>query len=305
VPEDPFPRRDVTDWEIVRDETSGTEEKYWLRDPGTQQVWLYKAVTVREGHVHGEDWAEKAASHLGDLAGVPCAQVELATRGESQGSIALDLTPPLFEIQEGRILLARCPGYVHQPGRKGGHPGHSLENVHTVLDGPLPPPGWEGLSQAAAFDVFAGYLTLDAWIANTDRHDNNWSVLRHVTDEGPLYLCGSYDHASSLGFNVPDAKRLSRLAREGGMLQWCERGVASCFEHTPGQPIPTLVDTAKRALDLASPAARDHWLSNLGQVSDTGTRAVLSRLPGMSEAARTFAHKVLQINRRRVLDACS
>lgn len=29
-----------------------------------------------------------------------------------------------------------------------------------------------------AFDVFTGYLLLDAWIANTDRHPHNWGVLR-------------------------------------------------------------------------------------------------------------------------------
>jgi hypothetical protein len=71
-------------------------------------------------------------------------------------------------------LLAACPGYVHQPGRKGGHPGHSLENVRAV--------------PTTAFDVFAGWPTLDAWIANTDRHDNNWSVLRTRQTRGPVPL---------------------------------------------------------------------------------------------------------------------
>jgi hypothetical protein len=305
MPKELFPRWDVSAWEVVRDETSGAEEKYWLRDPDTRYVWLYKPVTVRPDHTYGEDWAEKAAAHLADLAGVPHAEVEMAARGASQGSISLDLKPSLFELQEGRILLEGRPGYVHQPGRRGGHPGHSLENILAVLHGALPPPGWAGLPEAAAFDVFAGYLTLDAWIANTDRHDNNWSVLRHATEPGPLYLCGSYDHASSLAFNVPDAKRVWRLARLERMRQWCEKGVASCFEHTPGMPIPTLVDLAKRALDLASPAAREHWLSNLMQVRDADVQDLMARLPGMSEPARTFALSVLEINRRRVLDACS
>src|SRR5260221_10570614 len=126
MPKEPFPRRDVSAWEVVRDETSGTEEKYWLRDPDTRLVWLYKAVTVKQGHVHGEDWAEKAAAHLADLADVPCARTEMAIRGESHGSIALDLRPPLFELQEGRILLAGRPGHVHQPASRGGHPGPSI-----------------------------------------------------------------------------------------------------------------------------------------------------------------------------------
>lgn len=305
VAEQPFPVVDVSAWEVVRDETSGAEEKAWLRDPDTGQDWLFKAVTVKLGHVHGEDWAEKSAAHLADLIGIPCARIELAGRGTSQGSISLDLCPRLFELQEGRILLEGRPGYVHQPGRRGGHPGHSLENILAVLDGALPPPGWAGFPGATAFDVFAGYVMFDAWIANTDRHDHNWAVLRHATEAGPLRLSGSYDHASCLGFNVPDDKRTWRLAEPDRIGQWCERGKASCFEHAPGGPIPTLVDTAKKVLDLASPVAREHWLGKLAQVSDEDVRPIVTRNPGMSDPARTFALKVLDVNRRRVLDGCT
>jgi hypothetical protein len=305
VAEQPFPVVDVSAWEVVRDETSGAEEKAWLQDPGTGQDWLFKAVTVKLGHVHGEDWAEKSAAHLADLIGIPCARIELARRGTSRGSISLDLCPKLFELQEGRILLEGHPGYVHQPGRRGGHPGHSLENILTVLDGALPPPGWVGFPGATAFDVFAGYVMLDAWIANTDRHDHNWAVLRHATQAGPMRLSGSYDHASCLGFNVPDAKRTWRLAEPRRIGQWCERGKASCFEHAQGLPVPTLVDIAKKALVLASPAAREHWLSKLAQVSDEDARRIVTRNPGMSDPARTFALSVLDVNRRRVLDGCT
>jgi hypothetical protein len=78
--------------------------------------------------------------------------------------------------------------------------------IRAVLDGALPPPGWVGSGDATAFDVFAGYIMLDAWIANTDRHPHNWAVLRRATSAEPLQLCGSYDHASCLGFGVLDSK---------------------------------------------------------------------------------------------------
>ena len=29
-------------------------------------------------------------------------------------------------------------------------------------------------------EVFAGYLVLDAWVANQDRHDQNWAVLHRL-----------------------------------------------------------------------------------------------------------------------------
>ena len=70
----------------------------------------------------------------------------------------------------------------------------------------LPPPGCDLPFNATAFDVFAGFVLLDAWIANQDRHDNNWSVLIPGTWPRPAtLLSGSYDHASSLGFADPDS----------------------------------------------------------------------------------------------------
>lgn len=303
--EELFPVVDVSDWEIVADETSGAEEKYWLRQPGTEQLWLFKAVTVKEGHVHGEDWAEKAVAHLADLLGIPCAPIQMAELRGSHGCIGADLRPPLCELQHGQVLLEerQAPGYVHREGGTS-HPGHSLENIRAVLVGALPPPGCELTFAATAFDLFVGYLLLDAWVANRDRHDNNWAVLRSITNSAvPLRLCGSYDHASSLGFNVVDERRMQRLADPQLIVGWCEKGTAWRFEHPPGQPIPTLVEIVVEALRLASPAARAHWPLRLRQVDDDEVRRVVGRVPRMSGAARTFALSVLDVNRRRILDA--
>jgi hypothetical protein len=305
VVETQFPVVDVSSWEVVRDETSGAEAKMWLRAPDGSGDWLYKAVTVKQGHIHGENWAEKAAAHLAGLVGAPCARIELATRDASQGSISLDLRPKLYDLQEGRVLLEGRPGYVHQSGRRGNRPGHSLGNIRSALEGAAPPPAWQGFADATAFDVFAGYIVLDAWIANTDRHPHNWAVLRHTTAAEPLRLCGSYDHASCLGFGVLDSKRTLMLAEPGGIRRWCERGRATCFEHIKGMPVPTLVDTAVKALDMASPAVREYWLGRLGQVMDEDAQGIVTRIPGMSDPARTFAVSVLEVNRRRVLDACT
>jgi hypothetical protein len=39
-------------------------------------------------------------------------------------------------------------------------------------------------------------------------------------------------------------------------------------------------------------------------VTDDAMKDVLARVSGMSDPARTFALRVLETNRRRVLDAC-
>jgi hypothetical protein len=305
VPEEQYPVLDVSDWEIIADETVGAEEKFWLLEPGTSSLWLFKSVTVKQGHVHGEDWAEKAAAQLAVLLGVPCARIELAELRGAPGCIGADLRPPLHELQHGQLLLEEhgTPGYVHGKGKE--HPGHSVENIHAALQGILPPPGCEPGFDATAYDVFAGYLLFDAWVANRDRHDNNWAVLRPVmASADPLRLCGSYDHASSLGFNLTDQASL-RLVEQQRVMAWCQKGTAWRFEHDPGRPIPTLVEMAAQALRLASSEAQRYWPERLRQVDQDEVAHVLARVPRMSDPARTFAGKVLELNRRRVLDACT
>jgi hypothetical protein len=298
---------DVSSWDVIADETSGAEEKYWLREPDREQKWLFKAVRVRGDHVHGEDWAEKAVAHLAGLLGVPCARIELADMRRSRGLISADLCPRFYELQHGQILLEDrgAEGYEHRTGGRS-HPGRSLENIRAALSDmdALPPDGYDLPFDGSAFDVFAGFLVLDAWVANTDRHDNNWAVLRpeKSSDGAPMRLCGSYDHASSLGFNVRD-DQCRRLLENGesAIKTWCGRGYAHRFDLGPGRH--TLVDLAVKGLFLASGAAREYWPRRLREVAEHEMRRVLDRIPGMSDPARRFATSVLDVNRRRVLDA--
>lgn len=61
-------------------------------------------------------------------------------------------------------------------------------------------------------DVFVGYLLFDAWVANQDRHHENWGV---VSYEDKIYLAPTYDHAASLGQNETDLKRAEMLRTKG------------------------------------------------------------------------------------------
>jgi hypothetical protein len=156
-----------------------------------------------------------------------------------------------------------------------------------------------------AMGTFAGYLVLDAWVANQDRHDQNWAVMvRSGSQE--LRLAPSYDHASSLAFGRLDSYR-ERVLRCGGMRAFAERGRAGRFEHDPDRPpreIPTLVEVARRSLGLAGPEARRHWISRLRAVDHAAVEDVVRRTPNLSEVAATFVMELLNINRRRLLDDC-
>lgn len=306
MPAEPFARLDVSSWEVDRDETSGVEAKMWLLEPGapTKRPWLFKSVTVQPGYVCGEDWAEKAAAEVAGRLGIPCARVEMAQREDYLGSISADLCPLGCQMQPGGLFMQdrEVEGFV--PGRVRGRPGHSLENIQRVLEDAMVPPGCALPFEATAFDVFAGYVVFDALIANRDRHEENWAVLLPIAGEGPTRLCGSYDHANSLGYNLDDAKRTARLAAPEGVRGWCRKGTAYRFEYTPGRSPQTLVEAGVRALRLASPEAREYWPRQVEQMDEQEVTSIIERLPEMSEVARTFALGVLLENRKRVLDAC-
>lgn len=296
-----FPVLDVSGWQVVDEEAIGLDEKEWLRDPKTEQAWLFKPVTEHATWVQGEDWSEKLASELGRLLGVPCARVELARRRGRRGAVSLNLRPERWEMHTGAVVLSGIVPEYRSAAR--GRPGHSLPNIRRVLDGASPPPAAEVPEEFTAFDVFAGYMVFDAWIANRDRHDQNWALLRPPPSKGADALCGSYDHATSLGFNLLDTKRV-RIIQDDAIEVWARRGTAWRFEHGPSSRPPTLVALAADALALASAGSREYWLTRLASVTCENVTEIVDRVPGLSEPCRTFVVRLLRTNQRRVLDEC-
>lgn len=298
----PYPVMDVSGWSIANLEPRGGGPNAWLYS-GLGR-WLFKPVSTVSWGRQGEDWAEKITCEIAKLVGVPCADIEVAQRHSQRGIISRDLAPPPWELQTGSVVLS---GLLqdYRPGSENlrGRPGHSLRNIRTALDGKSPPPGCLCPDELGAFGVFAGYLMLDALVANRDRHDENWAVLRPESLDAPDMLCPSYDHGSSLGFNLMITKQESYLS-ENKIQWWASRGDAYRFEHIPPAKPPTLVEHAREGLRLAGAPARTFWLDQLQHVTRSDVCAVVDRMPGLSDVTRTFIVELLVVNRRRLLDVC-
>jgi hypothetical protein len=201
-----------------------------------------------------------------------------------------DIRPRYWQLSPGAALLDEIdPNFDARSCR-----GHTLGAVRDALLGAAGPVG-SGFDMWTGFDVFAGYLVFDAWIANTDRHAHNWAVLQ--APSGTVHLAQSFDHGSALGSGDGDHRRAEALDR--GVERWCLRGCASSFEVPT---VMTLVELARQALDLASPAAREHWLGQMAGVEESACDDIVARVPNLSESTRSFVIEVLSINRRRLLD---
>lgn len=297
---------DVTTWEVVTAETAGATAHDWLADPATGVYWLFKPVTVKNGQRYGEDWAEKAVSELARALHLPCATVRLASRGGVEGALVQNLRPIEYELQPGHIAMDAYPIVGFCRGNVKGRPGHSLPNIQRVLADVHPPPGSDVPDAFRAFDVFCGYIMLDALTANRDRHDENWAVLIPYESGAPMRLCGSYDHGNSMGYNLREEELKRRLAHGGaGVDSWAAKGTAWRLEHDPSGPPMSLVRASSEGFLLAGNRARLHWLGRLEGLDAQFVESVLAGIPTMLELSRRFVARLMETNRRRILDECA
>ena len=282
-------------------EQLGTKPKFWFRDERSVNC-LFKE--VRKGT--GEDWSEKVASELCELLGLPHATYELAVWQDKRGVVTPTFVPPGARLVLGNELLAKIvPGY---PASRFMVRQHTLGVVRRIIAQPMvrSPLGFSGLPGIdSAVDVFVGYLMLDAWIANQDRHHENWALV--VSGKGEVHLAPSYDHASSLGRNESDEDREDRLTTRdtGRSMEHYVGRAKSAFFASPSGKKPLLTLEAFQAAARSRPSAATAWLLRLEQVSLRKTRSLLEAVPPdrITPVAIDFAQKMLELNRKRLLES--
>ena len=294
---------DVTDWPTWREEALGTKPKRWLIEPETDVGWLLKLSTwnrLHDGTVYrkGDDWSERVACGVAMGLGLPTARTELAlfrTGGKCEyGVISRDVRSESREgagaegeeLIDGNELLA-------EPVVGQDRDTYTVDAVRAALLGVEVPAGCE--SALTAWDVFVGYLVLDAIVGNTDRHEENWAI---IVGAGGRRLAPSFDHASCLGFQLADKPREDRLTTldRGYTPEAYADRARSPFA---GRPHP--VDVARRALSMVDTAQGLPWLGRIGD-ADALVEAIWA-VPHnrMSGAAREFAERVLRRNCQRLL----
>ena len=169
-----------------------------------------------------------------------------------------------------------------------------MSNIAAVLQGYGAAPGFQGPAHFTGFDVFVSYLMLDAFVANQDRHSENWSVL--LGPDRERALMASYDHASSLGFGEQRRHRL--LTTDGGIARWVRKGTAQRFESGSRS---TLVELAHAGFDMVEEGVRSHWLGKLQSVTTAQLWTSVADVDRMSRLERRFCYEVMVTNRERML----
>jgi hypothetical protein len=288
-------------------EPLGTKPKFWYRDGGRRI--LFKA----EERGTGEDWAEKIACELCTLLGLPHVHYELAVdvAKDIPGVVCETCAPPPLAMGLGNQLLqALDPDYPE--GRKYKVRQHTVAAVTEVLELLLPPPVFYSQGMPAGIDsaqaVFVGYVMLDAWIANQDRHHENWAALRAPGEltSANLYLAPTFDHGASMARNLTDEERTERLAsRDGGrQIPAFVRRARSAFYADAAQAKPMTTMEAWLAFSRMTPQAAKIWIDKLRCIDSTAVQRVLDEAPPhrMSQLCRQFTLELLMENQRRLVD---
>jgi hypothetical protein len=298
----------------LRAETIGQSPAVWLSNPAKPDAndhhWLFKPVEIHaNGERQGGDWAEKVVAEIARELQIPTAEIELAVRDGVAGSISRNVKPEFWDMWSGRLWLDADPavGYSSALATKskrirGSSVGYDLPSISTVLNAVGPVSGFEFTKDMTGFQVFVGYLLLDALVANRDRHEDNWAVVVPAVGDFEPRMSALFDNAGSLGYQLNDDGRHRILNEDGGLARWAARGTAWRF-HSPTAATPvSLVELAIQALQMSGNGADLPWLSRIESLSSEALDSILDRMPEMSEAARIFAREIVLMNLERIRD---
>ena len=285
------------------DETLGSKEKFWCIDR-EERFWLFKKPRPDTG----EAWAEKIAAEIAKFMDVPCARVELATYEDVFGTMSLsfaDLKKGFEHVHGNEILPIIVSGYEKE--KKYHQSDHTYERIMETLKQISAPMDWSHpTTRMSATDVFAGYLTLDALIGNTDRHHENWGFLLR-RDEGSglskslsATLSPSYDHASSLGRELKDERRKEML-QKGNLPNYVERPRSPIYWDSNDPHGLSPIELVRRAARI-QPGAFQPWLENAIRLPDSAFEGIFGRMPTgwISEVSVEFAMELLRNTREKL-----
>ena len=281
-------------------EQQGTKTKYWIHLDGKH--YLFKIGRKDTG----ENWAEVVACALCELLGLPHAHYDFAVWKQQKGVISKNIVPIDARLVMGNELLSEV--YESYPfDSKYKVQDHTLGRIFTLLSIPaIQFPLNSTIPRAkntSAIDVFLGYLLLDAWIANQDRHHENWGV---ISCGKQIYLAPTYDHAASMGQNEKDAKRhelLTTRDKNRHISHYITKARSAIYaKKSDNKPILTL--EAFQQFGQKRPEAAKFWLQRLSDISAQQCEAVFMKIPETEITKTTieFSLKLLELNKKRLLE---
>ena len=282
---------------VLETEALGSKVKFWYRRTDRARRWLFKYPQQDTG----QHWAEKIAAEIAGLMHIPYARVELAEFQGERGSATQSFILGRRELWHGnQVLAGMLFGYASEV--RFHHSKHTLENIFKALEAAFATKS----SRRRAKQAIANYLVLDAIIGNTDRHHENWGIVRQRTRKGWIgYVAPTFDHASSLGRELrdeADGQCRKRVIERQEIPKYTKKGTGAVYWSGSERKGPSPLELVRLAND-AYPALFQPAIARLEALSKEDIDQILVRMPPgwMSSIAMDFVREFLAYSVSEVL----
>src|SRR5580698_2760184 len=189
---DPWEEVDATSWPVAYQEPRGNRIKFWVQAPdGT--LWLRKEPRASRP---AELTIEALVLRLAREVGVDACQSLACTWTTGSSDHRRGILVKIFlegdeELSSGMVELATDASYDPEQRRL-----HTLSRVRSALE------RLTALAARPLLEPFVRMLAFDAWVGNSDRHQENWGVLRIASK--PRRLAPMFDPAACLGAELAE-----------------------------------------------------------------------------------------------------
>lgn len=313
-----YPIIDITLWEHADIYVSGSKEKRWYINPQTNQLHLFKLpVSLTDdnwkvvGENTGEMWSEKISSELGLALGLDIHLCDIARLKLNEESIQYyGINMEKTEGQE--IYGALCTSFLLEQEESliegadmimefdRSYDRSKLKGEHEVYSYDLL---WRLFSNYNELDYLYKMIVFDTLIGNTDRHQDNFGLIRNEwTNE--LRMSPLYDNSSSLGRELPSSK-IELMFKDPRMLEayLFNKKAASLIKWGNIESFEKLnaFELLKRIREV-NPQITS-YMKNLELLTDDRIENIINQVPEvvMDELRKRFVSTVLQKRRNAIL----
>ena len=291
---DPLWRRGIEDM--------GSKPKFWFRYQ--DEMWLFKQARPNTG----EHWAEKVASEIAELLGLPTHVVEIARYEGRMGCAVKSFLRKHEILVHGNEFLA---GAIkdYDKYKQWGQADHHFSNIVNTIEKWFPE---EKFRELVSLRI-VGYFVFDALVGNTDRHHENWGMLLkpvkflledNMSEELTRFrvaLAPTYDHGSSLGRELLDDRMRLLLADPQGIQRYIRKATGGIFKNAQARkglsPMALVELIAATYPELVRP-----WRNRITALPEEFALPLLAGIPEscMSQASREFVLAFLAESRKMI-----
>ena len=279
-------------------EQLGTKEKFWFYDnDGAKKLFKVGRPNT------GENWSEKIAFELAKLLNIPCAKYEFAQWQNKFGTISTSFTDD-YLIHANEILASHDEHYdknitYHATDYQLKKVLYLVDKVLSTLE--LPKDNINSNEIKRPIELFIGYLVFDFWIANLDRHHENWGI---IFGKGYIKFAPTYDHAAGLGSKVSKEEAQERLTTKDKnyTIQKFVTKAKSPFFDIKGNQLKT-IEVVTTLIEHYQEATC-YWIDKIASLKKEQFKAILDAVPKefMDRVQKEFVLELLDENKKRLVE---